>query len=113
MKSTGFRRVPTWVFLRQIEERRERGEPLSIIEAWCSLDYDLFRHNRIASERAYAKLWRRNRGWVRHVMQWFREERDLPAPRVGRRPNPRHVPRPNGGLPTAPNYHQAISETKS
>ena len=54
MKSTGFRRVPTWLFLRQIEERRKRGQPFSIIEAWCSMDYDLFRRGDLLSERTYA-----------------------------------------------------------
>ena len=113
MNSTGFRRVPTWVFLRQIEGRRERGEPLTSMEAWCSLDYDLYRHGELASERAYSGNWRRSREWVRALMRRFREERGLPAPSAGRRPSPKYGLRSNGGLPPASDYHQAISETKS
>ena len=81
--------MPTWVFLRALEARRKRDEPLTAIEAWCSLDYDLYRHGDLASERAYAGNWRRSREWVREVMNRFREERDIPAPPAGRRPKPR------------------------
>ncbi len=95
-RSTGFRRVPTWIFLRQIQARRTRRERWSMIEAWCALDYDLFRNHELAPQRAYEVQWRRNREWVRRVMGCFREDRDLPAPRVGRRPTPRRAPKLNG-----------------
>ena len=113
MSSTGFRRVPTWLFLRQIRERRERREPLTAMEAWCSLDYDLYRHGELSSERAYSANWRRSRGWVSGLMRLFREERGLAAAPPGRKPSPKPGPRPNGGLPTAPDYLRAISETES
>jgi hypothetical protein len=87
--SGGFRRVPTWVFLRALDARRKRNQPLTVLEAWCSLDYDLYRHGELASERAYAANWRRSREWVREVMNRFREDRDLQAPPPGRRPNPK------------------------
>jgi len=113
MKSTGFRMVPNWLFFRQIKERRERGEPLTPMEAWCSLDYDLYRHDELSSERAYAANWRRSRGWVSGLMRRFREERGLAAPPAGRRPSPKPGPRPKGGLPTAPDYLRAIPEMES
>jgi len=104
--------VPTWLFLRQIQARRSRGEPLSSVEAWCSLDYDLYRHGELASERAYAANWRRSREWVRKLIHSFRDERDLPSPAVGRRPSasPTPRPKPNGGLPTAPDSLQTIPD---
>ena len=104
--------VPTWLFRRQIKGRRERAEPLTGMEAWCSLDYDLYRHGELSSERAYAANWRRSRSWVSRLMRHFREERGLASPPAGRRPGSDPGLRPNGGL-TAPDYHQAISETKS
>ena len=113
MKSSGFRMVPNWLFLKQIKQRRERGEPLTAMEAWCSLGYDFHRHGELASERAYSANWRRSRGWASILMRRFREEYGLTAPPAGRRPGPKPGPRPNGGLPTAPDYLRAISETKS
>jgi hypothetical protein len=83
------------------------------MEAWCSMDYDLYRHGRLLSERNYAKLWRRSRGWVSDLMGRFREERGLAVPPPGRRPSPKPRPRSNGGYLTAADYHQAISETES
>lgn len=88
MESSGFRKVPNWLFFRQIEARRRRGEPFEGLEAWCSLDHDLWRHGKLASERAYAKNWNRSRDWVRGLMRDFRAERGLPNPERGahRRP---------------------------
>ncbi len=85
--SRSFRKVPTSLFLKQIEARRARREPLTIIEAWCSLDYDLYRHGKLESERAYAANWRRSRAWTAEVMRAFRAERELPDPRPGRPPS--------------------------
>jgi hypothetical protein len=112
VKLRDFRPVPTWIFLEQVRARRERGEPLNLMEAWCSLDYDFYRHGQLSSERAYAANWRRSREWVRGLMRHFREERGLAAPPAGRRPRPKPKPRPNGGLPTAPDYQRAIPETE-
>ena len=75
--------------------------------------YDLFRHGDLLSERTYAKVWNRSRPWVHRLLRLFREERGLAPPPAGRRPGARPTPRPNGGLPTAPDYLQAISEAES
>jgi hypothetical protein len=96
--SNGFRRVPNWIFFETIKARREQETPLSIMEAWCSLDYDLFHKRELASERAYAANWRRSREWTAHVMRWFRAERHLPGPPRGRRPS-RPEPPPSPNLP--------------
>jgi hypothetical protein len=111
VKSGGFRKVPNRLFFEQVQKRRQRGMPLTVLEAWCSLDYDLYKHKELASDRAYAALWGRSRDWVRKLMHRFRKEHGLPTPPVGRRPRPR--PKPNGELPTAPDYQRAISETDS
>ena len=95
-----FRRVPTWLFLDQVEARHARREPFEVLEAWCSMDYDLYRHGDLASERAYVALWNRPRGWVRHAMQLFREDRALPQPLRGRRPKTNGAHPASAGEPT-------------
>ena len=106
-RGKSFRRVPTWLFLDQVKARRDREQPFQLLEAWCSMDYDHYRTGRIASERAYAALWKRPRGWVRGAMQLFREERGLPRPPRGR------PPRTNGDRPPESADEQTISRTIS
>ena len=98
MASTGFRRVPNWLFFNQMRARRESGTPWNTLEAWCSLDYDLYSNHQLGSERAYAKQWKRSRGWVHGLMRLYREEHDLPESAIGRRP------RANGAVRAAPGH---------
>jgi hypothetical protein len=91
--SKGFRKVPNWLFFEEIRRKHARGEPLEAIEAWCSLDSDLYR-GRLGSDRGYAVLWRRSRGWTQRLTQRFREEHGLSDPARGRRPNQPGGPTP-------------------
>lgn len=113
MTSPGFRMIPNWLVFEQLKERRESGQPWTKIEAWCSMQLDQYRHGDLSSERAYAALWKRSRAWVSDLMRLFRKENGLPTPAPGRRPSPKPTARSNGGLPTKPDYLQAIYEAES
>ena len=113
MKFGNFRMVPNWLVYEQLKERRESGQPWTKMEAWCSMGLDHYRRGELSSERAYSALWKRSRVWVSDLMRLFRIENGLPAPAAGRRPRLKPAPRPYGGLPTKPDYLQAISEAES
>lgn len=83
-RSGGFRRVPNWLFHKQIEQRRRKGEQWAALECWCSMDDDQFRHGKLIGSRAYAKQWGRDRTWVLRFMQAYRDEYGLPDPPRGR-----------------------------
>jgi len=84
--------IPTRLLFRAMRQRQERGEPFTEMEAWGSLDYDFYRHGELASERAYAALWKRHRDGVRKIMRDFRAWHGLPDPPHGRRPSHREPP---------------------
>ena len=63
----GFRVVSNALFLKHLPRRDrhvERGQ-YTALEALLSLHRDLYSHGKPLSERAYERIWRRGRKWVR------------------------------------------------